>query len=273
MLTLNATNPPFAANFPITAAVSSTPFANQGVFTVTPKTISCTMTSSSAFVGDTAVGYFALNNDPLPAGAIITLNSSLQTTFNNLFAPSPLCQFSTGSTPCSLSTSFSEQLLTITGVPSSAGLSFNVSQVNNSPYNASLMTVSLQIQNANSYYMQVCSFAQPAPTQLRTSTSASLQNWNNSVGAISNSTLTINTYFTPFTTSSLAIYDSNLTAIPYSPTVQVQLVQQGNNTLNYLTAGTQIGRSLSFYLTITNPPTLQPLLFTLYVIYSTSLFV
>jgi hypothetical protein len=102
LLTLTATNPPFASNFPLTAAAASTPFADTGLITINPKTISCSMTTASQYVGDNSVGYFSLTNDPLPSGSSITINSSLQTTFANLFTNNPSCSFRNTSAPCAL---------------------------------------------------------------------------------------------------------------------------------------------------------------------------
>jgi hypothetical protein len=135
------------------------------------------------------------------------------------------------------------------------------------------MTISLQIQNSNSQYMQICTFTQPAPTLLRNSTNAVLQGWNTSIGATSNATLTVYTYFTPISTTALWIFDRNFTASALSTSIILATQTQGNSTLDYITGGTAVGRSLSFLVQITNPPTQQPVSFTFYVIYSTNLFI
>ena len=272
-LSISVTNPIFATNFMVSASAGSTAFSNTGLVTITPKTITCSMSSSSSVVGDVAVGYFSIGNDALPANSVMVINSSLQTTFSNLFVSSPSCNSSGGSVPCSLSSSFGQQFLTISGLPTSANLFLNVSSVNNAPYNSSLISIFLQIQNQNGYYMQVCSFSQPAPTTLRTSTSVDVQNWNSSVGAISNVTITINTYFTPFTTKMLWVYDQNFTVSALSPSSSTSLSVLGNNSLNYMAGGVASGKTLSFLAQVTNPNTRQPVVFSVYVIYSSSIFV
>jgi hypothetical protein len=158
-------------------------------------------------------------------------------------------------------------------VPTAASLVINISNINNAPYNGSLIEAYLEVQNQNSYSMQVCSFSQPAPTALRNSTGLSLQNWDPSVGSSSNATLTLNTYFTPFTTRVLLVSDSNFTIAPLAPSNSTSTATQGNNTLSYLGGGVASSRSLSFLLKVTNPPSQQPVQWTVYVIYSNSLFV
>lgn len=76
--------------------------------------------------------------------------------------------------------------------------------------------------------MQICNFSQPAPTSLRDSIGAILQNWNNSVGASSDVTLTISTFFTPYTSRILFVYDSNFTISALSPTSTTSIASVGN---------------------------------------------
>jgi hypothetical protein len=104
-LVLSVTNPPYATNFPVSASASGAAFSNAGLVTITPKTIACSLTASSPFVGDTAAGSLQLGNDALPASSKVVINSSLQSTFSNLFAASPSCT-SSGALSCSLSNSF-----------------------------------------------------------------------------------------------------------------------------------------------------------------------
>ena len=105
--------------------------------------------------------------------------------------------------------------------------------------------------------MQICALTQPAPTSLRISSSLSVQNWNSAVGSVSNITLTLNTYFTPFTAKILFIYDSNFTISPLTPTTSTLTSQNGNKTLNYLNGGVAVANSLSFLVQVTNPGTQQ----------------
>jgi hypothetical protein len=268
VLTATVINPNFATNFPISASVGGVPFTNSGIVTIIAKTITCVMGLSSSYVGDTSIGYFTLSNDVLPSNSIITINSSLQATFSNLFQSNPTCSFGSSNAACTLSSSFGSQYLTINNVPTNANLKLNVSFVNNPPFNSSLMAINLLIQNANSYNMQVCSFQQATPTLLRPSLAANLQNWNSSIGSSSNVTLTISTYFTPFTTNLLFIYDSNFSISTISPSLTSSAIIQGNNTYHYLASGVIIGKSLTFTITVKNPSTQQPVNFAFYVIYS-----
>lgn len=159
---------------------------------------------------------------------MIVVSSPLQSTFNNLFASSPSCSSPSGGLSCSLSTSFGQQFLTITNLPAQANLTLTIKNLNNAPYNSSLISASLQIQNQNGYNMQICNFSQPAPTSLRDSIGAILQNWNNSVGASSDVTLTISTFFTPYTSRILFVYDSNFTISALSPTSTTSIASVGN---------------------------------------------
>ena len=121
--------------------------------------------------------------------------------------------------------------------------------------------------------MQVCSFQQAVPTLLRNSLGVTLQNWNSNVGSSSNVTLTISTYFTPFTTTLLFVYDSNFSITTISPTQTSSALIQGNNTNLYMTNGVTVGKSLSFSIAVKNPPTQQPVSLAFYVIYSNTQFV
>ena len=256
-IAVTVVNPQFASNFAITASDSGVSFANTGVLTISPKIITCSISASSPFVGDVSTATLTLANTVLPANSIIVINSSLQTTFSNLFAAGSVCSSSTGVLSCTLTSSFGQQFLTINGVPTTPNLVIDITNMNNAPYNSSLISASLQIQNQNSNYMQVCSFNQPAPTSLRPSTSLVVQNWNSSVGATSNVTLTLNTYFTPFTNQLLFVYDSNFTITPLTPTTSTSTSQNSNNTLNFLGSGVAVSKSLSYLVQITNPSSQQ----------------
>ena len=245
-ISISVTNPIYASNFPITAAASGVAFANTGILTITPKTITCSVSASSAFVGDVSAATLTLGNSALPVNSKLVINSSLQTSFSNLFAANPVCNSSTGVLSCVRSSSFGQQFLTISNIPTSANLVIDIRNMNNAPYNASLISASLQIQDQNSNYMEVCTFSQPVPTSLRTSTGLSVQNWNNAVGATSNATLTLSTYFTPFTAKLLLVYDSNFTMTPLTPTTSTLTSQNGNKTLNYLDGGVAVSKSLSY---------------------------
>lgn len=272
-LSVTVTNPVYATNFQISASVAGVAFANSAVVTITPKSITCSMLASSPYVGDTAGGQVILINDQIPANSVIVISSPLQSTFSNLFASSPSCSSPAGGLSCSLSTSFGQQFLTITNVPTQANLSLSIRNVNNAPYNSSLISASLQIQNQNSYNMQICNFSQPIPTSLRDSIGAVIQNWNSSVGATSDVTLTVSTFFTPYTTRILFAYDSNFTISALSPTSTTSIATAGNWTYNYLSGGVPSGKTLSFLIRVVNPPTQQPVSFSIYVIFSNTLFI
>jgi hypothetical protein len=217
VLTLNVTNPIYASNFPLSAATGGAAFSNTGLITISAKTIVCSLTPSSQVVGDNPMGYFQMSNDALPANSIIAINSTLQTTFPNLFNPAPLCTINNASYACSLSTSFAQQFLTITSPPQAANLAIAVSTINNPPYNASFLSIGIQIQNAAGYFMQTCSFVQQAVTTLRSSTGLSLTNWNSQIGATSTVAATLSTYFKPYTTSLLWVFPNSLTVTVLTP--------------------------------------------------------
>ncbi len=120
--------------------------------------------------------------------------------------------------------------------------------------------------------MQICSFKQQAVTTLRSSTALTVSNWNTSVGATSTVTLTLSTYFTPYTTTLLWVYDNTLTAVVFAPASST-IIQFNSTSSNTISSTTAIGRSLSFSAQITNPPSKQPLTSYLYVVYSGSFFV
>ena len=273
-LTLNVTNPIYAANFPVTATVSGTSFSNSGLVTINPSTISCSMTSSSTFVGDIGIGNFLIGNSALPANSIVTINSSLQTNFSNLFTSNPSClSGSNSSLPCTVSTNFGLQYLTVNNVPQAAGLSIAVSSINNPPYNGSLYTISLQIQNSNGYYMQTCSFKQPAATQLRNSSSLLIVGWNSQVGTTSTVTFTLSTYFVPIMNNIIWVYDQALSVKPLFPASFTVTNYSSSQVSNYISGATAIGQSLSFSASITNPLSTQPLASFMYVVYSSTLFI
>jgi hypothetical protein len=272
-LSATVTNPVYATNFQVSASASGTAFSNTGLLTVNPKTITCSMAASSGYVGDTAPATLSLTNAALPSNSLIVISSPLQTTFSNLFASSPICSTPAGTLACSVSTSFGQQYLTISSIPSTAALVLTVNSINNAPYNGSLIAGNLQIKNQNSYDMQICSFSQPVPTMLRSSIGASLTNWNSTVGAVSNVTLTIDTYFTPFTTKILWVYDPKFTITLLSPASTTSFVVAGSSVSNYVSGGVAAGKTVSFLATITNPTSQLPLLFSVYLIYSNTLFI
>lgn len=272
LITLNVTNPIYASNFPISAAASGTAFLNTGLVTINPKTISCFLTPSSQYVADTATGFFQIGNDALPANSIISINSTLQTSFPSLFNSGPLCTIGNASYSCSLSTSFGQQFLTISSPPQASNLTVAVSSINNPPYNSSFLNINIQIQNSAGNFMQVCSFQQQAVTQLRSSKGLALNNWNSQIGATSTVSVTLSTYFKPYSTSIMWSYPSTLTVTTISPASSV-LTLLGETTSSYITSTTAVGNSLTFSAQITNPTSVQPLPSQMYVTYSNTQFI
>jgi hypothetical protein len=271
-VTLNVTNPIYASNFPLSAAVGGSSFSNTGLITISAKTINCSLTPSSQLVGDTPIGYFQMSNDALPANSIISINSTLQTTFPNLFNAGPACTISNASYSCSLSTSFGQQFLTINSPPQSLNLTLVVSTINNPPYNGSFASIGIQIQNTAGYFMQVCSFQQQAVTTLRNSTSLTLTNWNSQVGATSTVSVTLSTFFKPYTTSLQWIFPSTLSVTTLTPASSALTLQ--NSSINaYITGTTTVGNSLTFSAQITNPTSVQSLASNIYVVYSATQFI
>lgn len=178
IITLNVTNPSYASNFLISGSVSGSSFSNTGPVTTVAKTIACSLTPTSQYVGEINVGSFSMSNDALPANSIVTVNSSFQSVFPNLFTSSPACSYGNLSLACSLSNNYGQQFLTITSPPRDASITFTVNSINNPPYNSSFANIGIQIQNAAGYFMQICSFTQQAVNLLRDSKNISLNNWN-----------------------------------------------------------------------------------------------
>lgn len=272
IVTLNVTNPAYASNFLLTAAASGTAFANTGLVTITALTISCSMTPSSQLVGDTPQAYFQIGNTALPANSIISINSTLQTTFSNLFNANPACTIANASYACSLSTSFGQQFLTLNSPPLTPNLALTVSSINNPPYNASFANIGIQIQNTAGFFMQVCSFQQQAVTTLRTSSSIALSNWNNQVGSTSTVAITLSTYFKPYTTSILWVFPSGLTVTALTPASST-LTLQNNTIAAFISSASAVGNSLTFSVQITNPTSAQSLSSIIYVVYSATQFI
>jgi len=272
-LMVQVTNPSYATNFPVIASVGGVTFSNTGLVAITPKTIICSMTSASSIVGDSATGSITLQNSLPPANSKIVINSSHQTTFSNLFASSPTCSYFNTSLTCSLSSSFGQQFLTISSIPTSSNLTFSVSNINNAPFNSSFITATLLLQNSNSYTMETCTLTQPKPTILRNSIGVSATNWNGEVGAVSNVTLTVNTFFTPYTNKVVLEHNSNFIVSVLSPTTLQTTWNTNGATLLLLDGGVASGNSLSYLLSVTNPQSQQPMYFTTYVIYSATQYI
>jgi hypothetical protein len=272
VVTLNVTNPIYASNFPLSAAVSSTAFSNTGTITISAKNINCSLTPSTQLVGDTPIGYFQMNNDALPANSIVSINSTLQSSFSNLFNSPPICSISNSTYSCSLSTSFGQQFLTINSPPQSANLAIAVSTINNPPYNGTFANIGIQIQNSAGYFMQTCSFVQQAVTTLRNTTSISLLNWNNQIGATSTVAVTLSTYFKPYTTSLLWVFPDSLSITTLTPASST-LTSQNGLIADFITGASAVGNSLTFSVQITNPSSVQSLASDIYVVYSSTQFI
>lgn len=258
VVTLNVTNPIYASNFPLSASVSVTAFSNTGLITINAKSITCSLTPSTQLVGDTPIGYFQMNNDPLPPNSIISINSTLQTTFPNLFNAAPTCLVANSTYGCSLSTSFGQQFLTINSPPQSANLNIAVSTINNPPYNGSFASIGIQIQNTAGYFMQICSFTQQAVTTLRNSASFTITNWNNQIGATSTVAFTLSTYFKPYTTSLLWVFPNSLSITALTPASGTLSTQNGM-LVDLISGASAVGNSLTFSAQITNPTSVQSL--------------
>jgi hypothetical protein len=272
LLTFNAKNPSFSSNFPISAAVSGVSFSNTALVSISPKTISCSQSVSSPLVADTSVSTFFIGNDALPAGSVITINSTLQTTFPNLFASSPICTINNVSYSCVLSTSFGQQFLKISGVPQNSNLIIAVSFTNNAPYNTSMGSVNIQIQNAAGFFMQVCSFQQPAPTVLRTSNFLAVAGWNRQVGSTSTATFTLSPNMVPYSTTLLWVLPTSISVTPLSPASTSTSLLDGRQRL-LISGASILGSSLTFTAQITNPTAIENITSVIYIVFSSTLFI
>lgn len=272
LLTFNLSNPYYSSNFPISAAVSGVAFSNTALVSISPKTIVCSQSASSSLVSDTSIATFTLGNDALPTGSVITINSTLQTTFSNLFATSPVCMINNITFSCLLSTSFGQQFLKISGVPQTSNQRISVSFMNNAPYNASMGSVNIQIQNAAGFFMQVCSLQQPAPTVLRTSGFLAVAGWNQQVGSTSTATFTLSPNMVPYSTTLLWVLPTSISVTPLSPTSTSTSILDGRQRL-LISGASIIGNSLTFTAQITNPTSLENLTSDIYIVYSSTLFI
>lgn len=271
-LTFNVSNPYYSSNFPISAAVSGVSFANTALVSITPKTIVCFQNASSSLVADTSIATFTIGNDALPAGSVITINSTLQTSSSNLFASSPVCTINNVSYSCVLSTSFGQQFLKISGVPQGSNQRIAVSFMNNAPYNASMGLVNIQIQNSAGYFMQVCTFEQPAPTVLRTSGFLAVAGWNQQVGSTSTATFTLSPNMVPYSTTLLWVLPTFISVTPLSPTTTSTSIADGKQRL-LISGASILGNSLTFTAQITNPTAIENLTSDIYIVKSSTLFI
>lgn len=239
---------------------------------ILPKVISCSLVPESQLVGDVTAGYFNINNDIIPPNSIITINSTLQTIFNNLITSSPVCLYQNITLPCSLTTNLQQQYLTITAATTSANMIIQVNSINNPPYNDSFNDIGIQITTSAGNSMQVCNFKQNAVTTLRKSTSFNLLNWNSQIGSQSSVTATLNTFFTPYSNQLLFIYPVNWVYTIQTPASNV-LTSTSSISNNYISGATTIGKSLLFSAIVKNPPFVQPLNSTIYVAFSSTRFI
>lgn len=218
-----------------------------------PKVIVCSLVPGSQVVGEITAGYFTINNDIIPNNSIITINSTIQSTFNPLIAPSPTCLIQNTTIPCSLTTNLEQQYLTINPTITNAGMIIQVNFINNPPFNDTFHEIGIQIQNSGGNYMQVCSFKQQGVSVLRRSSSFGLANWDEEIGAQSSVTATLNTFFTPYSNQLIFVYPANWIFTLQTPSSSVLT---GNSQLsrNFITGTTIIGKSLTFSTIIKNPP-------------------
>ena len=75
--------------------------------------------------------------------ANILCGEDITTTFKNLFTANPNCTSQSTTLSCSLSTSFGQQHLTVNAIPTTPNLTISISNINNSPYNDSLISANL----------------------------------------------------------------------------------------------------------------------------------
>lgn len=145
-LMFNLTNPPYSDSFSIQAYNGPTSFLNSGSLPINPKTITCSMTSSSPVVSMTANATFLIGVSTLTTGTLgkVSLSVNSQTTFPNVINASPLCMVDTFAASCSLGQVFGSQVLSISAVDvgirsNGSQLSLFLNSIKNSPYNSSFV--------------------------------------------------------------------------------------------------------------------------------------
>ena len=146
-LFFNVTNPSYSDSFTIQGYNGATSFINSGSLVINPKTISCSMASSSTVVSMTSNATFLIGVSTLTAGTIgkLSVTVNAQTTFPNVINSSPLCMVDSFSASCSLGLVFGSQVLSISSVdvgirPNGSQLNLFVNSIRNSPYNSSFVT-------------------------------------------------------------------------------------------------------------------------------------
>ena len=90
---------------------------------------------------------------------------------------------------------------------------------------------------------------------------------------MSNVTLTVNTFFTPYTNKVVLEHNRNFIVSVLSPTTLQTTWNTNGATLLLLDGGVASGNSLSYLLSVTNPQSQQPMYFTTYVIYSATQYI
>lgn len=145
-LFFNITNPSYSDSFSIQANNGATAFGNTGSLTINPKTITCSMASSSPVVSLTANATFLLSVSTMNSGTMGKLSISVnsQTAFPNVINTSPVCSVDGSSVACTLGQVFGVQILSISDVnvgirPNGTQLNLFVNSVKNSPFNATFV--------------------------------------------------------------------------------------------------------------------------------------
>jgi hypothetical protein len=101
--------------------------------------------------------------------------------------------------------------------------------------------------------MQTSNFTQNPPTTLAASNNVILNNWNNTIGAISSNSFYISTYFNTIANESVMIeFNSDLIITPNSPAIYSQ-TNIGNRTRILISNATLGSSSIQFSTSIQNP--------------------
>ena len=145
-LTFSATNPLYADNFVLQGSATGTNFINTGTIEISPKSISCSMSSESHTVGKSSKTTFTLGLDTLAATDIGTIYISVdaQETFSDVINPSPTCQMNTTQYPCSLTEIFGQQTLTVSNTPvgkmaDGTPRTLSITSIRNPPFNSTFV--------------------------------------------------------------------------------------------------------------------------------------
>jgi hypothetical protein len=101
-LSFNVTNPSYSDSFQIQAFNGATSFSNSITLEISPKSIVCSMSSSSSVVSQQANATFLIGVSTMAAGSIgkISMSVNSQTIFPNVINSNPTCLVDNSAATC-----------------------------------------------------------------------------------------------------------------------------------------------------------------------------